>query len=837
MHLPPILAERYQLVRAIGKGRSFVYEAIDLRLSNRRCAIKIFDLNQDSREKIQHEIGILATHALKLFFIPDIYDTGSDGSQAYIVMEYIAGETLRAPWEPIHVEQFVRTLLQYLIQMHAVGIIHRDIKPQNIISTNKAERPYVLIDFGIAKHGTETLSDARVQLSTDYAAPEQFTATTDARSDLFSLGATAYTLLVGNPPPDAMKRLVNDTLLAPSQAVPNVSQALDVVIMEMLQLKPENRPLNATAALKLLDELSSPTVGNEYQATQPDPMHAVAVVAVEDDHQDNQVRSMRTAVDRSVVPPSTNRVFVRLVRRYWWLALMLVGLVLLSFILIDFMSTSLSAISICKAASRKELGGFEFLRDQGVVVYNHTSTGGAVLNDKVRVVKVYQNGLLIGYHATADNPANGFSYLSDRTMLDCNTPEGTSGQNVNTIAVDQADRVWVGSENGGLVLFDRSTIEHYSENDVLPSNEIFGLTAQANRVWIATRNGVATVENGETWDTPYQAQQNLSIAFDDVHAIAVTDSGWIWIGHISNGISLLRKGQSWQHYPTANQEFVGVKIRDILVLQKDGQEQVWIATADGGIVLYQNDTWTTYDITNGLPSNEVQDIAVDPYQRVWFATSKGVVFFDGDTWFTYNHLPTYSIDFGSAANPACRECRFDDDSVWTGTEGYGLTYSRLPYPDQAINVDRVCFWLPEQSQVCPPLTQAGAAVTATYTTTLLQPGDKLNFLIEVVPQGGYELSKTRGDMLINADPGNVALFGVHENIGVTSNVAPGEPYTFFHPDKPLVATDLDACQRDGDTFVCSSSWRLWTHTRHAGPSIKLVFRVSAPPSIPPSPTP
>ena len=860
MYLPPILADRYRLVRTIGKGRSLVYEAVDQRLNNRRCAIKILDLNQDSREKIEHEINILATHALNLFFTPDIYDKGSDNAQAYIVMEYIEGETLTPTWDSTQVEQFVQIMLKYLVRLHATGIIHRDLKPQNIISTGNLDRPYVLIDFGIAKHGNETLTDAREQLSVNYAAPEQFTSTTDVRSDLFSLGATAYTLVVGRPPPNAMERLLNDTVIPPGQCVSNVSLALNTVIMEMLQLIPENRPPNAEAALKILDELSSETVQVDRLVSQTSPTFSTAI---------------NTDVHQPKTQSSINELPGRPKSEYQWLALLILGFIViigLQFIkpngdiplnftrestaqpshevsgdnpttthtanvdsnlpIITPTSTPIPIVSMCKDVSRKDLGGFDLLRDQGVIIYNHKSTAGAVLNDKVRVVKVYQNGLLIGYHATADNPVNGLSYLNSTTMMDCNTTDGTSGQNINAIAVDQSNRVWVGSESNGLVMFDRMIMRRYSEKDVLPSNEIFGLTAQENRVWIATRNGVATVENGETWDTPYQARQNFSIAFDDVHTVAIDGSGWIWIGHISNGISLLRKGQTWKHYPTDKQEFAGVKIRDILVLKKDGQEQVWIATADGGVILYQNDRWTTYDMTSGMPSNEVQDIAVDKYQRLWFATSKGVVFFDGHNWFTYNNLPTYSIAFGSASNPTCSGCRFDDDSVWTGTDGYGITYSRLPYPDQAINVSRICFWVLEKSQICPPITQSSLTVTATYTATLLQPGEQLHFFIEVIPQGGYDLSATRGDMLINIDPGNKALFGVHENIGVAREVAPGERYTFFQSDKPLVATDLDTCQRDGNELVCSSSWRLWIRTRHAGSSIRLVFRVSSPLSIP-----
>jgi len=864
MPLPPSLAERYRLIRPIGKGRSVVYEAIDLRLSNRRCAIKILDVDQESREKIAHEISILALYAPELFFIPHVYDSGNDGTQAYIVMEYVEGETLNPPWDPVQAEQFVRTMLRYLIQLHAVGIIHRDLKPQNIICTRSADRPYVLIDFGIAKYGPETLTSARDQLSVDYAAPEQFISTTDVRSDLFSLGATAYTLLVGSPPPSAMKRSHNETFVSPGQFVPQVSPALDSLITEMLRLQPEHRPPSAEAALNLLDELSSTTVQVDRSSYRADT-------------------TLRTVVNTDVHKPeaqlSSTRAKERPALRYIWLILLIFSAILL--LMTQFISRSkrdfadatqtarqqldptsgeptpstsitvantttssiptatltptvIPVISICKEAGRKKLGGFDFPRSQGVVIYNYASTKGAVINDRVRIVKVHQNGLLIGYHATDGNASNGLSYLSNTTMIDCNAPGQTNGMNINAIAVDQAGRVLVGGEHGGLVVFDRMEARHYDTKNVLPSDEIFGLNTQGERVWISTRKGIATVEHGDEWNTLYQAAQNLSIASDEVTSVAVDSSGWVWVGHINSGISLLRTGQPWKHYPTQQHEFSGTQIRDILVLKKDGQDQIWIATADGGVILYQNNSWKTFNTSNGLPSNNVQDIAVDKHQRLWFATSKGVVFFDGQDWFTYNTLPTFSIDFGTTSNPSCSGCHFDDDSVWTGTMDQGLTYSRLPYPDQAFDVVRICFWLPDQPQNCPQLTQSSMTVTATYTATTLQPNEKLYFLLDITPRGGYTLSKFRGDQLLNVDPDNRILFGVHDNIDVEKEIAPGELFEFFDSNKPLTAMDLDACQREKDELVCTSSWRLWVRTRHAGPLIRLVFRVKAPLAMPAS---
>lgn len=277
-----ILRGRYRVVRVLGQGGfGVVYAAIDQHVAERQCAVKqVASFSLQSQRQIEAEIQFLARYATRFQFIPDIYDVWSEDGQSFMVMEFIAGDTLNQlmerPWSADTVQHFLTTLLGYLGELHSVGVIHRDIKPNNIIRTPQGR--YVLLDFGISKEGNITMTAARA-LSLDYASLEQFQGqSTDARSDLFSLAATAYHLLTGQPPTRADSRRLNgQPIIAPSQLVPHVPAALERTLLAMLALDPAQRPANAEAVLNLLHNVSVPT--EMYYPAE----NVVRVVPVRDD--------------------------------------------------------------------------------------------------------------------------------------------------------------------------------------------------------------------------------------------------------------------------------------------------------------------------------------------------------------------------------------------------------------------------------------------------------------------------------------------------------------------------------------------------------------------------
>ena len=194
-----ILDNRYELEHKIGEGgMARVYVGRDLRLS-RRVAVKVLQgqyvSDRDFLDRFRHEAQAAAilTHPN----VVDVYDVGQDGDIHYIVMEYIDGTDLKAVINreaPLAIDKAIsiaEAVARGLEAAHRVGLVHRDIKPQNIIV---APDGYVRItDFGIAKsHLSTALTETGVTFGTvDYISPEQAQGKpATSRSDVYALGVT-----------------------------------------------------------------------------------------------------------------------------------------------------------------------------------------------------------------------------------------------------------------------------------------------------------------------------------------------------------------------------------------------------------------------------------------------------------------------------------------------------------------------------------------------------------------------------------------------------------------------------------------------------------------------
>ncbi len=483
---------------------------------------------------------------------------------------------------------------------------------------------------------------------------------------------------------------------------------------------------------------------------------------------------------------------------------------------------------VCGESNRVEASAPELWRSQGVIPFNQDNTDRGILNDYVRAVTIDRRGVWIGYFATDQNPANGLGQYDGSDWADCDHSGATKG-NVNAVAVDHADRVWVATEKDGVAMFDGKAWHRFTTRDGLPSDWTYGLTVDDdNNVWVATWEGVAKFdENG--WSVPYTAR-NGTIFDDRVHAIAFDSAGNIWVGHIDQGVSQFRSQDgTWVHHTSEKGEIGGDKIRAI-GLQKagaDSPEAVWFAT-ETGLSKFEQGKWTVYRTEDGLPSNNIQAVAFDKYNRIWAATraddsgTGGVAYLDGSNWVRYNTLSTMSLAFG----PSCQDCPIDDEQVWAGTAGWGLTYSRIPYPDEAIEVSKVCFQLVRSEHpepICPPLIEVKHphVITVTYPIALA-PGEKLRFEVTVVPVAGYQLREDRGDFLSYAGENDVNRFNAWPLIPVKGIVNPGQPFIFTDYNNPLVAPQLSGGELE-KTFT--STWRVWVHTRYAGPAIRIRFIV------------
>ena len=206
-----ILADRYRLVEQIGVGgMAIVYRAIDQRTGH-NVAVKVLrpEFNQDvefvSRFQREAEAASKMTH----HNIVNLLDVGMDGENRYLVMEYVQGKTLKelikekGRLSPAVAAQITISILSALQHAHQNGIIHRDIKPQNILV--HADGHIKVADFGIARmanSSTLTRGDS-VMGSVHYFSPEQASGqAANATSDLYSVGVVMYEMLTGRVPFD-----------------------------------------------------------------------------------------------------------------------------------------------------------------------------------------------------------------------------------------------------------------------------------------------------------------------------------------------------------------------------------------------------------------------------------------------------------------------------------------------------------------------------------------------------------------------------------------------------------------------------------------------------------
>jgi eukaryotic-like serine/threonine-protein kinase len=246
---------RYMIVRKLGAGgMADVYLAEDQELG-RRVAIKILNGRHANDVQFIERFRREAKNAAALNHpnIVSIYDRGEAEDTYYIAMEYLDGRTLkelvigRGP-APVNVAvEYVRQILSALRFAHRHGIVHRDIKPHNVLVDREGR--VKVTDFGIARAGTSQMTEAGSIVGTaQYLSPEQARGTeVDQRSDLYSLGVVLYELLTGQTPFDgdtpveiAMKHL-SATPRPPSHIRRDVPRDLDMVVMRALAKDPTAR--------------------------------------------------------------------------------------------------------------------------------------------------------------------------------------------------------------------------------------------------------------------------------------------------------------------------------------------------------------------------------------------------------------------------------------------------------------------------------------------------------------------------------------------------------------------------------------------------------------------
>jgi eukaryotic-like serine/threonine-protein kinase len=303
--LSSALAGRYEVLRELGHGgMATVYLARDVR-HDRPVAVKVLRPELASSvggDRFLREIGITARlqhpHVLTLIDSGEI-DADGGGGLLFYVMPYVEGETLRARLErdgAIAIPEAVRLLREIadaVAYAHRNGIVHRDIKPDNVMLS---QQHALVVDFGIAKalsaattHATLTAAGMSVGTPA-YMAPEQALGSgeIDHRSDIYALGVLAYEMLSGRapfdgPPLAVISAHVNATPVALSTLRPEVPHELAVIVARCLEKTPEQRYPTADELLSALDALAvapRPASSRKQLAVWGGAVAALAAVAV-----------------------------------------------------------------------------------------------------------------------------------------------------------------------------------------------------------------------------------------------------------------------------------------------------------------------------------------------------------------------------------------------------------------------------------------------------------------------------------------------------------------------------------------------------------------------------
>ena len=335
---------RYQVVEQIARGgMATVYRATDTRL-DRIIALKVMHPGFAEDPAFVNRFTREARAAARLSdpHIVAVFDQGEDAGTVFLAMEYIPGRTLRdllgikgrlSPREAVNV---MTPVLQALAAAHRSGLVHRDVKPENVLIGDDGR--VRVADFGLARaangSGADNATRGVLIGTVAYLAPEQVQpGVSDERSDVYAAGILLYELLTGSPPFDGDEpmsvayRHVHETVPAPSTSVAGIPESLDAVVLAATQRDPANRPENAAGLLRMLRAVQiADEVASDARPTIVVPLPSHSEVPASTRPKDTTVSPVpvvSTAGSAAAKPPAEPAV-VKKRRARGWIALALV---------------------------------------------------------------------------------------------------------------------------------------------------------------------------------------------------------------------------------------------------------------------------------------------------------------------------------------------------------------------------------------------------------------------------------------------------------------------------------------------------------------------------------
>jgi sugar lactone lactonase YvrE len=280
----------------------------------------------------------------------------------------------------------------------------------------------------------------------------------------------------------------------------------------------------------------------------------------------------------------------------------------------------------------------------------------------------------------------------------------------------------------------------------------------------------------------------ISLEDEKIHAVAFTGNGDVWVGLIEKGVRRIQPDGAHQDFNTSNSQLTNDNVRGLTV---DENGRVWIATAGGGINIYDNRNWSFYRAdSQGIQSDNVMALTQDRFGRIWAGTDKGTSYFDVSTgkWTLYTDLSTLAISFGKSTR---ERCSYQDDLIWIGTNGQGLLNSRLT-----------------------PLTPIIKKYDISNLPDTVKAGDKLAPIIDVKLIDGYAMSI--GDFVRSTETEEYTLYP-HIAVDPDKLINKGQEFLFDFVDNPITAPRTPG--------KYNLIWRLWQCGRYVDPPLELEFTV------------
>ncbi len=277
-----LLCDRYKVLEEIGSGgMSNVYKSQDMKL-NRYVAVKVLkpEFSRDRNFVTKFRIEAQASAGLSHPNIVNVYDVVEEDGMYFIVMEFVDGITLKEYIEEngrLSMDKALDVSIQIaagLEEAHEHHIIHRDIKPQNIIVSRNGN--IKVTDFGIAKAATSNTLTSGQMGSVHYISPEQARGGySDEKSDIYSLGITMYEMVTGRVPFEGENNVsvalmhIQNEIIPPRQYYPDIYSSFEKVILKATQKKPERRYLTASALIADLKRVQNNPNIDAVGATNP----------------------------------------------------------------------------------------------------------------------------------------------------------------------------------------------------------------------------------------------------------------------------------------------------------------------------------------------------------------------------------------------------------------------------------------------------------------------------------------------------------------------------------------------------------------------------------------